>query len=330
MDHKRGDALLDIGAIRLDAATHKTLGRLYGPACTVGPDGCADVDLICAPQPKATNPPDLEVAMKRIGINIVLGLALSLVWVSIPASAATTAPAVPAWATAAAATLVGSNAPSLSDPYPQVLTVDQMAQRVYASALATRDFYALGHRPIDPATGNFLDANGHPTGLNAGAPPGPTTSGAATPLTGCSGVNDPNATCHAYSGTANNSAIDGNTCYTNPTGYDGCMGETNQYPQFTYYCGPGSSRVMASNWYAPPIYNLGASPPNSTSKGYAYYEHTNPSDPNTATITSNMPTPINNDIINHVGINVGVTYGQSGSQNSFCPALVTTSARAMR
>lgn len=253
--------------------------------------------------------------MKRASLNIALGLLLALAWVG-PGRAEAGAPTsgVPAWATAVASALLGSNAPSASNPHPQVLTVDELARRVYDSSLATRNFHALGHRAIDPTSGAFLDANGHPTGIYAANPLGNGQSGAMTPLTGCSGVNDANATCHAYAGTAASAYIVSNTCYTNPTGYDGCMGETDQYPQFTYYCGPGSSRVMASNWYGPPMYNLGASPPNSTTKGYAWYENTSP---NSGTYTSNMPTPINNDIINHTGLNPGVTSGSSGSQNAF-------------
>jgi hypothetical protein len=223
-------------------------------------------------------------------------------------------PAVPAWATTVASDLLGPDTPNVLNPHPEVVTADELASRVYDSAVATQNIHALGHRGVDPNTGDFLDANGQRTGVNAANPPGPATSGGATPLTGCNGVNDPNATCHAYGGTASNSYINGNTCYTNPTGYDGCMGETNQAPQFTYYCGPGSSRVMVSNWYGPPMYNLGASPPNSTSKGYAWYESTNPS---WGTYASSMPTPINNDIINHTGYNPHVTLGSSGSQNGF-------------
>ena len=147
---------------------------------------------------------------------------------------------VPAWATAVASGLLGSNAPSVSNPYPQVLTVDQLVKRVYDTAIATRNFHALGHRSIDPATGNFLDADGRPTGMNAANPPGSATSGVVTPLTGCSSVNDPNPTCHAYGGTASSSYINGNTCYTNPTGYDGCMGAINYFDSSGPASGPAA------------------------------------------------------------------------------------------
>ncbi|MGH2443206.1 MAG: hypothetical protein ACRDFX_08590 [Chloroflexota bacterium] len=251
--------------------------------------------------------------MRRVSTNAVLVIVVALAWTGTHAAVAGSTVGVPPWATAVAAQLLGTNAPSVSNPHPQAITLADLAQRVYDSAIATRNFHAMGHRSVDPATGNFLGADGLPTGVNAVDPPGPASPGGATPAS-CSGVDDPNATCHAYGGTASSVYIDGNICYTNPTGYDGCMGETNLSPQFTYYCGPGSSRVMASNWYGPPMYNLGASPPNSTSRGYAWYENTNPS---WGTYASNMPTAINNDIINHTSVNPHISLASSGSQNGF-------------
>lgn len=254
--------------------------------------------------------------MKRIGVNAVLGRVVTFVWVGLPmrAGAATSGPAIPAWAVEVATNLLGPTTSSKYNPQPEVLTVDVLAARVYQSAVSTRDFYGLGHRPIDPGTGDFLDGSGHPTGLNAAHPPG-TATAEAVPLTGCGGVNDPNATCHAYGGTANSSYINGNTCYTSPTTCDGCMGETYD-SHYAYFCGPGSSRAMASNWYGPPMYNEGEYKPNSTTKGYSYYEHTDWT--GGGTYPANMPGPINNDIINHTGYNPQVTSaGSSGSQNGF-------------
>jgi hypothetical protein len=86
---------------------------------------------------------------------------------------------------------------------------------------------------------------------------------------------------------------------------------------YVYFCGPGWGRVMASNWYAPPIYQIGEGPEgNDTSKGYPWYGHTNVG--GSGTSPANLPTPINNDVINKIGINPGlIDGGGSDSQNTF-------------
>ncbi len=214
----------------------------------------------------------------------------------------------PAWAITVATNLLGPTptGPSIHNPHPEVLTVDELAARVYQNALASAQLSKMGHGSLDPATGDIRDASGHPIGLNAASPPSSMSTGGVAPMTGCGGVDDPNATCHAYGGTAHEAWVNGSTCATSPTAYDGCMGETAG-DAYAYYCGPGSSRVMASNWYGPPMYNQGESPSNVTSKGYAYYEYTNSGGPTSGTFSANMPGPINNDIMNHTGYNANVT-----------------------
>ncbi len=84
--------------------------------------------------------------MRRTGVNVMLGLTIGLVWVVTPmrVGATTAQPAVPAWATAAASVLVGSSAPSVSNPHPQLMTVDELARRIYAGALATHKLPCIG------------------------------------------------------------------------------------------------------------------------------------------------------------------------------------------
>lgn len=256
------------------------------------------------------------IARLSIGLVLPLGLLLGPRHVR----AQSPQPAVPAWAAADAASLVGVTGPTADDPGQKSVTVAQLAAEIYQNAVLSQNsrVKSYKHGSIDPQTGNALNDAGQAVVDHTGHRLVPSSSGATsttvTPLTGCI-TNDPNPLCHSYGGTrASVSPVDENGCYTNPVGYDGCMSEPNS-GGYIYFCGPGSSRVMASNWYGTALYNLGASPISSTSKGYAYYEHTDPN--GGGTLASNMAPAIQNDISNHLGSAPSITSSGSGSQNTF-------------